>query len=93
MFDRIISISNIVVCCPHTNVWGEMEKMDVQQHHPRANRNKRQPELHICACMHVCIMYVHDLVITFATAFGGYSPPSLESMHCLTLSSLSFGVA
>lgn len=32
-------------------------------------------------------------VHTFATAFGGYSPPSLVSMHCLTLSSLSLGVA
>nr|GMD68857.1 hypothetical protein Iba_chr12dCG13280 [Ipomoea batatas]GMD70872.1 hypothetical protein Iba_chr12eCG10530 [Ipomoea batatas] len=27
----------------------------------------------------------------FATAFGGYSPPSLASTHCRTLSSLSFG--
>nr|AFK43462.1 unknown [Lotus japonicus] len=29
----------------------------------------------------------------FATALGGHSPPSLASTHCLTLSSLSFGVA
>lgn len=28
-----------------------------------------------------------------ATAFGGYSPSSLGSTHCLTLSSLSLGVA
>lgn len=30
---------------------------------------------------------------TFATALGGYSTLSLVSTHCLTLSSLSFGVA
>jgi len=30
---------------------------------------------------------------TFATALGGYSPFSLASTHCLTLSSLSLGVA
>lgn len=34
----------------------------------------------------------YDL-ITFATDFEGYSPFSLTSTHCFTLSSLSFGVA
>lgn len=38
-------------------------------------------------------MEIRLIIFTLATAFGGYSSPSLGSTHCLTLSSLSLGVA
>lgn len=54
--------------------------------------SKPYPKVHLFYCN----SEKYDKVmgeITLATALGGYSPFSLASTHCFTLSSLSLGVA